>query len=119
MTVDVERIKALAKEKGIALSHLCSKLGLSRVYFNDLAKSDKPVPEDRLLVIAELLYTTPEYLRGETDDPGIKKAPSTEPGSIRPDQLAEINRLWAALPTDKQAEAERYLRYLIETADKR
>ena len=119
MTIDVERIRDIALVRGVKLSHICTQLGLTRVYFNDLAKKDKPVPDDRLAAIAEMLYTTPEYLRGETDDPETKKDPSTEPGSIRDDQLKEIMRLWESLPDDKRPEAERYLRYLIASADER
>ena len=119
MTIDVERIRDLALVRGVKLSHICTQLGLTRVYFNDLAKKDKPVPDDRLVAIAEMLYTTPEYLKGETDDPEIKKPLSTEPGSIRPDQMAEINRLWELLPDEKKPEVETYIRYLIETASKR
>ena len=113
------RIKNLAKQKGIKMKFLCEKLGESDAFFGSVNAGRRKITPDKMEMIAEILGTTPEYLRGETDDPGIKKAPSTEPGSIRPDQLAEINRLWAALPPDKQAEAERYLRYLIETAELR
>ena len=114
-----DRIKALAKDKGMKIGFVCNQIGEVQNYIAEVKKGKRKMKPEKLVQIAEILGTTPEYLRGETDDPGIKKAPSTEPGSIRPDQLAEINRLWAALPPDKQAEAERYLRYLIETADKR
>ena len=116
---NIDKIKSLAKSKGFKLKYICSQLGEVESYLGDVKAGRRAMYPEKLEAIAEILGTTVEYLTDQTDDPEIKKAPSTEPGSIRPDQLAEINRLWAALPPDKQAEAERYLRYLIETADKR
>lgn len=62
-----DRIRALAKEKGLSLSFICSKLGVAHVYFIDIDKSGRDIPDDKLAIIADLLNTTPEYLKGETD----------------------------------------------------
>lgn len=67
------RIRALAKEKGLSLSFICSKLGVAHVYFIDIDKSNRDIPDDKLLMIADILNTTPEYLKGETD---IKEKPA-------------------------------------------
>lgn len=116
---DIDRTKKLAKSRGVKLVYLCSQVGETQCYLNDVKLGKRRMTPDKLAKIAEILGTTPEYLLGETDDPEIKKAPSTEPGSIRPDQLAEINRLWELLPDEKKPEVENYIRYLIETASKR
>ncbi len=63
----VTRIKQRAKELERSLSYICGKLGVARVYFIDIEKSGREIPDDKLIVIADILETTPEYLRGETD----------------------------------------------------
>lgn len=65
--VNISKIKSLANEKGMSLTFICSKLGVARVYFNDLVKHKRDIPEERLAIIANILNTTPEYLRDETD----------------------------------------------------
>lgn len=67
--VNINKIRELAKNKGIKLSFLAGSLGLGRSYFIDVQKSGRDIPSDRLAKIASLLHTTPEYLRDETDDP--------------------------------------------------
>ena len=63
----IDRIKSRAKEQGISLSYICTKLGLARVYFNDIEKNKKDIPAERLVLIANILQTTPDYLLGKTD----------------------------------------------------
>lgn len=65
--VDVNRIKERASEQGITLKYLASLFGLGRSYFQDVQKRNGDIPDDRLLILAERLNTTPEYLKGETD----------------------------------------------------
>lgn len=66
--VNIDRIKELAKERGIKLVYLIDKLGLtSRTYFNDVEKNQRDIPDERLAIIARELGTTVEYLRDETD----------------------------------------------------
>ncbi len=64
-----DRIRSLSKEKGISLSFICRKLGVANVYFIDIDKSGRDIPNDKLSVIAKILETSPEYLAGKTDDP--------------------------------------------------
>jgi len=65
---NLNKIKSLARENGLSMSFLCKKLGLGTSYFNDIKISGKDIPDDRLLIIANILDTTPEYLRDETDE---------------------------------------------------
>ena len=63
----IERIKLLCSEKGYKQKFLFEQLQMSRGLFNDW-KHKKSQPTNEVLVkIADILDTTPEYLRGETD----------------------------------------------------
>ena len=76
--VNIDKIKALAKEKGIKLNYITQQLGISHTFFADAAKGKVKISDNRLITIAEILNTTPEYLKDETD---IKeKAPATPEG---------------------------------------
>lgn len=70
--VVLDRIKQLSKKKGWSLSFLASKLGLTASYFTDVKNGKTKISNDRLITIADILSTTPEYLKGETD---IKEKP--------------------------------------------
>lgn len=65
----IERIEKRAEEKKRSNAFLCEKMGVARVYFNDIKKSGRAIPDDKLAIIAQELETTVEYLRGETDEP--------------------------------------------------
>lgn len=73
-----DKIRSLSKEKGVSLSFICRKLGVAPVYFIDIDKSGRDIPEDKLKIIADLLNTTPEYLKGETETK--EKGSATENG---------------------------------------
>ena len=85
--VCVDRIMELAKTHGIKLSYLAGLFGLGRTYFQDVKKRNADIPDDRLIVIAEKLYTTPEYLKGETD---IKEKPTSR---SKPDYIIKFDSL--------------------------
>lgn len=70
----IDFVLHLAKEKGISQAFICNKLGLSRNYLAEVKKGKTSLTDDRLAVIADILNTTPEYLKGETD---IKEKPAT------------------------------------------
>ncbi len=64
-TVDI--IIQTAKQKGISIAFLCRKIGVSsRTYFNDVKKHGRKIPEDKLIIIAEALGVSTEYLLGKT-----------------------------------------------------
>lgn len=79
--VNVDKIKSLAKEKGISITFICAKVGQQRSYLNDVKQGKTSIPPDRLEIIADILNTTPAYLKDETD---IKERPvhndEDEPG---------------------------------------
>ena len=67
--MNIARIKAFAKSKGVTQTYLCTRLGLRKNYLSDVQNGKDKLTEDRLNQIAQILGTTPEYLSGETDDP--------------------------------------------------
>ena len=70
-TIDI--VLRLSKERGISQAFICNKLGLSRNYLSEVKKGKTSLSDDRLIIIADILNTTPEYLKGETD---IKEKPT-------------------------------------------
>lgn len=64
-----ERIKELAKSRGISLGSLEEKLGLSRNSIYTI-KNKKPSAE-RLQLIADYFNVSTDYLLGRTDNPQI------------------------------------------------
>lgn len=83
----IDKILNILKEKGISQAFVCGKLGLRRSYLADVRIGKDNLSDDRLAVIADILNTTPEYLKGETD---IKEKPATEVGSERNKELLEL-----------------------------
>ena len=71
-----DRIRELAKQNDLPLAFLCRRIGVAKVYFNDIDKSGRDIPEDKLSVLADILGTTPAYLKGETDK---KEKPAITP----------------------------------------
>ena len=66
----VQRIKLLAKQQGRSIAYICKQLGFnSRTYFNDIEKSGREIPTDKLVQIANMLNTSVDYLLGKTDEP--------------------------------------------------
>ena len=65
--VNIDKLKILAQEQGIKLGFLAQKIGVPHTYFADIKSKQRDIPDSRLLVIADILHTTPEYLRDETN----------------------------------------------------
>lgn len=97
MTVKI--VRELAKQRGISLSFICKKIGVAAPYFIDLEKSGREIPEEKLSQIANVLFTTIEYLKGETDNPEIQKK---EPAAIFEDERqAELNAIFERMPDEE------------------
>ncbi len=76
--VIIDRIKELAKERGIKQKYICSKFGVAESYLSDVANGKTAISEARIKIAANILNTTPAYLKGETD---IKIPPQNKGGS--------------------------------------
>ena len=72
--VNIDKIKILAKEQGIKIKFICSQLSLAEGYLSNVQSGKTVMTDERLEKIAEILHTTPEYLRDETDDPSAAPA---------------------------------------------
>ena len=70
----VEKVKFICKEKKIPISKLEKELGFGNGYIGQLRKGT--FPADRLVLIAEFLGVTTEYLLGTEKE----KNPSAEEG---------------------------------------
>ena len=67
--VNIQKIKDLARAKGIKIKFICSELGLSETYLSNVKNGKDKMTEERLLKIASILGTSFEYLIDLTDDP--------------------------------------------------
>ncbi len=65
----VDKIKELSTKNGITMKFLCDCLGKRRGFLSEVRCGKDKIDDAELDIIAKQLHTTPEYLRGETDDP--------------------------------------------------
>lgn len=75
----VERVKAICKERGIALTRMERDLGFANGYIGQLKKGT--IPADRLGLIADYLGVTMESLMG------IEPKPNTLPPTMMADHV--------------------------------
>lgn len=71
----IDRINELIKSKGFKKSYVCEKLGLSKVYLNNVERGKCGISDARLEKVAEMLDTSVDYLMGKTEDPARYKKP--------------------------------------------
>ena len=94
-----DRIRELAKQCDLPLAFLCRRIGVAKVYFNDIDKSGRDIPDDKLSIIASILNTTPEYLKGETDQ---KEKPAGESTDGLSDYEVSMLAWFRSLPPEKR-----------------
>lgn len=100
----IERIEQLAREQYISMASICKKIGVSRTYFGEAKARNRELSAERLTAIADVLGTTVEYLRGETD----QKEKPTASGELSETQiklLKEIEKL-------SQSDLDKLMEYL-------
>lgn len=85
--VDFDRLEGLIKQQGKKKSHLCAMAGKGRGYISDAKNGNGTVSDEALEIFAAELGTTVAYLRHETDDVGVKKAPAGEGGHVSEDEI--------------------------------
>lgn len=80
-----QRIKSLRKKRGFSQVDLALEVGVSKQtmykYENDIVTN---IPSDKIEAIAEILFTTPSYLMGWTDDPNDWERIGNEKGIYPP-----------------------------------
>ncbi len=79
----IDRIKELCDEKGIKQKYLFNQIGKDRTLFANWERGKSKPTDEILAKIADILDTTPEYLRGETDIKAKEKSPSISDEDIK------------------------------------
>lgn len=110
--VNVDKIKALAKYKGISVTYLCQQFGMGRGYLNDVAKAGGKMPDDRIRKIAEALDTSYDYLTDQTDDP----APHTD--VLSSEEKTIVNHMVEVLREVDEEQREILTNVLLLPSDK-
>lgn len=83
-----DRFEELRSANGITKKFIADAINRKAVVCQDW-KYGKSCPNDeQLVIIAKILKTTPEYLRGETDNPQQKE----KPVSVNGDGLSDVKR---------------------------
>lgn len=102
-----DRIQELVNLCGKKKSFLSEAMGFSSRYLIDAKKQNTNIADEPLQILAKELRTTPEYLRGETDDPGIKEAHDPKTEGVSP----TVQELFDFIDTATDAELNELLRY--------
>lgn len=98
-----ERIKTVAKSKGIPVKKMLEDIGLG---YNTMANMRTSMPKaDNLAKIADYLGCSVDYLMGRDDENPVTESES---------RTAELLRLFNSVPDENRKEAMNYLRYLAE-----
>ena len=66
---NIDKIKQLAREKGLKIKFICQQLGLSETYLSNVKNGIDRMTDERLIKIAALLQTSTDYLNDKTDNP--------------------------------------------------
>lgn len=107
--VNIDKIKVLSQEKGIKLGYLAKQIGVPHTYFADIKNKNRDIPDERLSVIAEVLGTTMEYLRDQTDEK--KKSPVETEGEYDEDVI-EFAKSLEGLSEDEIRKVLEYVEFL-------
>lgn len=102
-----DRIQELVNLCGKKKSFLSEAMGFSSRYLIDAKKQNTNIADEPLQILAKELKTTSEYLRGETDDPGIKETPDSKIEGVSP----TVQELFDFIDTATDAELIELLRY--------
>lgn len=105
--VNVNKIKTLAKQKGIKQGYLCDQLGKHFSYLNDIEKGKTSMSVDSVEKVAKLLDTSVEYLTDITDDPSPKKK---EPVEALDEVDAEVLAILRGMSVEDKLELLEYLK---------
>ena len=71
-----ERFEALRASRGITKRFIAQSLGRSPTLCQDWKMQKSQLSDEQLAVVARILGTTPDYLRGETDE--VSPAPAED-----------------------------------------
>ena len=98
----INRIKRIAEERGISASFLCKKMGVGRSYFVDVVKRNGIIPDNKLEIIANTLFTSVEYLKTGKESNNAEL----------PEQDKKVLDMLHSLDAEGKEKAEQYLELL-------
>ena len=99
-----ERIKAVAKSKGIPVKKMLEDIGLGN---NTMANMRTSMPKaDNLAKIADYLGCSVDYLMGRENN----ESPAPNDGG----RTAELLLLFSSIPQERRKEAISYLRFIVD-----
>jgi transcriptional regulator with XRE-family HTH domain len=115
-----DRFFSLIKLKGVSQTHLCSLVGRTRHYLQDVKVGKSTPPESFVRIWAEALDTSYEYLMG-MDEPQ-RVVIDVGASSIDLVQNSIFNELYQQIAEKKTAEAdlaelERFMEYLVKRGE--
>lgn len=79
-----DRLRCLLKENGLKMSYFNKQLGKNRSYLSNVLTGSDSIDDSSVEFIANKLHTTPEYLKGETDQ-------KEKPAGTQADELSEYD----------------------------
>lgn len=88
--VNIDKIKLLAREKGIKIKFICSQLGLAETYLSNVKNGKDRMTDERLKIIADILDTTTAYLLDETDIKEKAPSPSVDGENAKYNELMSL-----------------------------
>ena len=117
-----DRFFSLIKLKGVSQTHLCSLVGRTRHYLQDVKAGKSTPPESFVRIWANALDTSYEYLMGEDEPtPQTRMTYSLGVSDIarQMGRNLEFNELYEQIAKKETAEAdlaelERFMKYLAE-----
>lgn len=113
--VNVNKIKELAKEKGLKLQAVCDKIGASRYRFYDWERGKSSPSESDLEALAVILGTTVDYLTDKTEQ---KNKPLTEVRGYSLETIDVLNQIEQLNPANR-AKLQELLRLFLADQDKK
>lgn len=102
-----DRLRSLAKEQGVTVTHLCNIVGKKNSYIADSKNKGVSIPAATVETWAAALHTTPAYLLGDTDDPAPLPSGAREAdmGNVAP----LLGTVRAGLPMYAEENIEGYI----------
>lgn len=105
--VNIDIIKARAKELGLTMKYLCDCIGKPRGFLSVVRNGRDYVDDRELAIIADKLHTTPAYLTGATSDPRIPDPPRPTETDLL------ILQKWRQLSADHRLAAEQFIDFML------
>lgn len=108
-----KRIHGLIQDSDMSYTDLHTITGIPKSTLQRYATGGTPkIPLDRVILLAQALSSTPEYILGWDT-----KSPADICGEADGENVNGNIELFNRLSPDKQAEALRFLRYLLSTEE--